>query len=185
MYNTKICKNYAGALFCSALNNNIEKIILAEIISFQKIIENSHLLQHIICTPITSAAQKTRIIKNIAQKLNLHIKVRTCLMLIASHNRMMYLKHIIDCYSNMYNTHIGIKNITVISAKKLTTHDNNSIKEILKEKLQTSIIIDNITNPKLIGGFIVKYDSYLIDYSILSMINNIKNMANKALLYTK
>ena len=51
----------------------------------------------------------------------------------------------------------------------------NGRKGILEEQTHCTIILKQVVNPKLIGGFVVRVDDFLFDASLLGRINRLKS----------
>ena len=94
--------------------------------------------------------------------------------LITRNRREYMLVEIAHSFSAQLKAYRGIVPITLISAVKL----DGTIKEKIFDKVKASVNgvleINEIIDPSLIGGFIIRMDDKQIDASVASQINNLK-----------
>ena len=94
--------------------------------------------------------------------------------LIIKNNRLAFLEGITLQFRDQFNTYKGI------TLAKLTTvypldHDlRDKIIEFIKKKTTNKIILDEITDPEILGGFIIKIEDEQIDTSVRTQLNKIK-----------
>lgn len=67
-----------------------------------------------------------------------------------------------------------MKKAEIITAYKLSSDE---LKEIIKKfKFLKDYQIENSIDPKIIGGFLIKYEEKIIDFSLLSQLKNFKKI---------
>ena len=77
-------------------------------------------------------------------------------------------------YIKLYNQAHNIKVAKLTTAQPLSEVLVDKIKGILEEKTQSTIEIQQVVDPSIIGGILIKFDDYFIDASILSKINKLR-----------
>ncbi len=88
--------------------------------------------------------------------------------------RIQFLPKIFSEFKILYNNYKNIKQVTVISAIKLSVENKNKIVNALKAKLNTAIDLVEVIEPTLIGGLIIKYDDKMLDASLKGKFKNLK-----------
>ena len=64
---------------------------------------------------------------------------------------------------------------TVTAASKLTDTQVAALKQALKATLGKDVMLDQLIDPSLIGGLMVKVGSRMIDTSIRTKLNSLKH----------
>ena len=81
---------------------------------------------------------------------------------------------IFDEFVRLYNKHHNIRIAQFTTAVAISDALAERIKAILEEQTHSTIELQRIVNPELIGGFIVKIDDFLVDTSLIGRINKLK-----------
>lgn len=96
------------------------------------------------------------------------------LKLLINKYRIQFLPKIFKEFKTLYNEYRNIKEVTVISAIKLTADEKIRIANIIQAKLNMAIDLVEAVNPALIGGLIIKYDDKMLDASLRGKFKNLK-----------
>ena len=85
-------------------------------------------------------------------------------------------EEIITIFNEIWSKDHGELNAELISARELGPTARESVTDYLKEKTGAKKIIlrENI-DKKIIGGFVLRYDSKVIDGSLKTSLNDLKN----------
>ena len=84
---------------------------------------------------------------------------------------------IIEHYSKIYNDKKGIIEVEIISRKKLGEDLLKKVKDHLKEKYQAKeIVLNNVLDPEIKGGFILKVGDEVINNSISGRLDSLKKV---------
>ena len=89
-------------------------------------------------------------------------------------NRFAHVNSVIEIFFNLYNKSQNILNASIISAIPLSQNVLTTVQNILEKKFNATIVLENIIDKNVLGGFIVKIDETLIDLSISSYLANFK-----------
>lgn len=77
-------------------------------------------------------------------------------------------------YQNLLDGHRGIERARVTAALPLDEKERETISSRLGEIIQRKIVIDDQTDPSIVGGFIARIRDTLIDGSIRQRLENLK-----------
>ena len=172
----KIVKNYANSLFGQIDKNLDTDIILDDIKDFNALLNDKSHLLNIFISPIISKASKINILNILAQRLQLHSLVKNFIEVLINNSRISLIPFIIQECESIQKIENNITLVEVISYNELTTQDINYVQGLLEQELQSKIEIKLTIDNRLLGGMIFRYNSYLIDCSILGALNRIQRI---------
>lgn len=104
---------------------------------------------------------------------------KTFISLVCNHNRANILPGIAHSFMNQYRVAKGIQLAHVKSAIALDQATQDKIVSLLSPL--GTVEIDNIVDPNLIGGFVVRVEDKQIDASISKKLEDLRNSFNKNL----
>ena len=96
---------------------------------------------------------------------------------VLGHNRELNKSEEIICaFSELWNKEHGEVNATLVSARELGPTTRETVTHYLKEKTSAKkISLNEEVDEKIIGGFILKYDSKVLDGSLKTSLEGLKN----------
>ena len=90
------------------------------------------------------------------------------------------ISEIIKSFNDIWSIEKGELSAELSSARDLGPATKDSIVEYLKNKTGAKKInLYEKSDTELIGGFILRYNSYIIDGSLKNTLNNLKNKSSK------
>jgi F-type H+-transporting ATPase subunit delta len=164
-------KRYAQAVFELALQRNdfeswqesLKKIVaLTAYGDFMAILQSPRL-------PFN--AKKDLLQKQLGE---IHPLALNLALLLVNKGRLGISSDIYREYQHLLDGHRGIERARVTAALPLDEKDRETISSRLGEIIQRKIIIDDQTDPSIIGGFIARIRDTLIDGSIRQRLENLK-----------
>lgn len=85
-------------------------------------------------------------------------------------------EEIISVFNEIWSKDHGELNAELISARELGPTARESVTDYLKEKTGAKkIILSENIDKKIIGGFVLRYDSKVVDGSLKTSLNELKN----------
>lgn len=105
---------------------------------------------------------------------NFNTYIINFLKLLIDKYRIQFLPKIFIEFKTLYNSYKNIKEVTVISAVKLSTEERDKIIDILRAKFNKTVDLLEIVNPALIGGLIIKYGDKIFDASLKGRFKRLK-----------
>ena len=174
----KIAKIYAGALYSSLIISNDLEVaendigVLHEIIDKTKELIGSAYKAHI--KTWLNSPSFLEVIKS--------SEVKNFIKILIINSREDILESCIIEYNAIKKRNSKQIDVSIIFANEADTKHLESIKSNLENKLGKKIICDISFDPSIMGGYIIKYGSYLLDCSILEAISKIRNNASVNLI---
>ena len=74
----------------------------------------------------------------------------------------------------MSESHLGINQVDIITATKLSENELNSLSQKIDGILNNSPSVNNITDPSIIGGMKLRVGNNIFDNSVSYQINQLK-----------
>lgn len=165
-------KNYGDALYQLSLKENSLELFKVELKEINEVYRNSHELKGILSHPDISKKDKKVILDKLF-KVNKNILI--FLKVLIDNNRFNLLEDIVADFNGRANEYLKIEECKVISAVKLNEEELGSIKLLLEEKLNKSVEIKEIIDHDLIAGIRIVLKDEIIDNSIETKLNKLKN----------
>jgi len=100
--------------------------------------------------------------------------------LVARNNDLKKADEIIKHYSEIYNNEHGIAEVELKSARQLSQVSQKAIEKYVYELTGAeNVIINSEVDKKVLGGFILKYGSTIIDASLKNRLDKLKGQMAK------
>jgi len=177
----KIALPYARALFKFSIEKNLMHQITADFHNLNDLLKNSNELVEYLTNPvITNTSKKSVLFKLL--KLQINLETLNFLMFLIEQNRINLLQIIIDKYLKLVFKTATIKAVEIFTPINFTESQkfelNKKLKKLINAReLQLSFIIDET----LIGGFLVKTESQIIDFTIKNQLKQLAKHLNVTL----
>jgi F-type H+-transporting ATPase subunit delta len=133
---------------------------------------NSELLA-ILKNPIIKGDKKRNILAAIFEK-NINPIILSFFYILVNKGRAAILLDIAQEFVREYNEAKGIVNASVTSATALSEVNLAELQKIIADEIKAEVILNNIVDPSLIGGFVVRVSDRQIDASIAGKLNKLE-----------
>jgi len=170
---SKIAAPYARALFDFSVEKNIMHQITADFQNLEIFLNETPELVEYLNNPIVRQEAKGEIL---AKTLKSQINTETFkfLMVLVERDRINLLSTIITSYLELIYQTASIKMIEVSTASAFTNLQKNTLIQKLKELTNAREIRLIITvDPSLIGGFLIKTESKVIDFTVKNQLQQL------------
>ena len=170
---SKIAAPYARALFDFSVEKNIMHQITADFQNLEIFLNENAELTEYLNNPIVNQDAKGEIL---TKTLDSQVNTETFkfLMVLVNRDRINLLQSIIDNYLELVYETASIKMIEVSTASAFTNLQKNTLIQKLKELTNAREIRLIITvDPSLIGGFLIKTESKVIDFTIKNQLQQL------------
>ena len=169
----KIAVPYARALFDFSVEKNIMHQITADFQNLDTFFSETSELTEYLNNPVVKKDAKREIL---AKTLKSQINTETFkfLMVLVNRDRINLLGAIINTYLELVYETASIKMIEVSTSSAFTNSQKSTLVQKLKELTNAREIRLVITvDPSLIGGFLIKTDSKVIDFTIKNQLQQL------------
>ncbi len=173
---TTIARPYSKAIFDIAKNKNKFDEWDNALSHLSILFENKNLIDFIKNKTISNE-KKFGILQKLIETIDKEI-VLMCENLIKTlcyHNRLLYIKEIKTLYNKLVNEEKNIIKMTIEIAYHIDNVKKNELINLLSIKFNKKIAAFFIINEKLLGGFLIKIEDFVIDASINGNIKFLKN----------
>ena len=170
---SKIAVPYARALFDFSIEKNIMHQITADFQNLNLFFSETSELTDYLNNPIVKQESKRTIL---AKTLKSQINTETFkfLMVLIERDRINLLNSVINSYLELIYQTASIKMIEVVTASAFTNVQKNTLIQKLKELTNAREIRLVITvDPNLIGGFLIKTESKVIDFTVKNQLQKL------------
>ena len=169
----KIAAPYARALFDFSVEKNIMHQITADFQNLDIFFSETSELTEYLNNPIVSEEAKGEVLTK-TLKSQINTETFKFLMVLVERNRINLLSSIINNYLELVYETASIKMIKVSTASAFTNLQKNTLIQKLKELTNAREIRLIITvDPTLIGGFLIKTESKVIDFTIKNQLQQL------------
>ena len=169
---------YAEALFESSKVMQLIDKTSQDLDLISITIERSNNLGSFLTNPLVIIDAKKNVLKDLfINQVGIH--VLNFLFILIERRRIHLLNSIINCYLNLVNQLKLVTLVTIYTAIPLNEEQKQSLKtklESITNSKAIQLVID--IKPDLIGGFVVKIGSKVIDMSIYGQLNQISSYLN-------
>jgi F-type H+-transporting ATPase subunit delta len=168
-----VSRTYAGALLEIAQQKNILPAIEEEMGFLASLVnEERELMLYLNAPGVSKDSKKELVDKVFAGKLS-DVAINFFKVLI-DNNRQSLIR---DVYQSLVHEIDVINNrqrVKVTTSAKLGTDMVQKIKDALTDKFKKVIILDEVIDPKIIGGVVIKIGDLIIDGSLAKDLRNIR-----------
>jgi len=169
----KVASPYARALFDFSVEKNIMHQITADFQNLDVFLEETPELTEYLNNPVVKEKAKREILdKTIKSQIN--AETFKFLMVLVERGRINLLPTVINSYLALVYQTASIKMIEVSTASAFTNAQKDTLIEKLKELTnarEIRLVINE--DPSLIGGFLIKTDSKIIDFTIKNQLQQL------------
>jgi len=169
----KVASPYARALFDFSAEKNIMHQITADFQNLDVFLDEASDLTDYLNSPVVKTSAKCEILeKTIKSQIN--TETFKFLMVLVERDRISLLRAVINNYLELVYQTASIKMIEVSTASAFTDSQKNTLIEKLKELTnarEIRLVINE--DPSLIGGFLIKTESKIIDFTIKNQLQQL------------
>nr|QXV92848.1 CF1 delta subunit of ATP synthase [Nitzschia anatoliensis] len=164
---------YARALFDFSVEKNIMHQITADFQNLDVFLDEASELTDYLSNPVVRASAKREILEKTV-KSQINTETFKFLMILVERDRINLLRAVINNYLELVYQTASIKMIEVSTASSFTNAQKNSLIEKLKELTnarEIRLVINE--DPSLIGGFLIKTESKIIDFTVKNQLQQL------------
>jgi len=170
---SKIAAPYARALFDFSVDKNIMHQITADFQNLEIFLDESTELIDYLSNPLVNQDAKREVLTK-TLKSQVNSETFKFLMVLVNRDRINLLKSVITNYLELVYETASIKTIEVVTAIEFSNAQKNTLIQKLKELTNAREIKLAITvDPNLIGGFLIKTESKVIDFTIKNQLQQL------------
>ncbi|TCP23901.1 ATP synthase F1 subcomplex delta subunit [Tenacibaculum skagerrakense] len=164
---------YAKAILNLAKEQGVDEAVNNDMKLIIDTIAGSDDLEVMLKSPVIKASDKKKVLDALfGNKVNNIAK--GLFNLLAENKRMLMLNQVAKQYSIIYDYYKNMQVATVTTAVELSSELEAKIQQKVIEITGNSATINNIVNPEIIGGFILRVGDVQYDASISNQFNELR-----------
>ena len=172
---TGMAGRYATALFELALEGKALDAVKADLDRFDALLNESEDLRRLVRSPVFTSDEQVKAIGAVLAKVGVGGLAANFLKVVASNRRLFAVRGIIQDFRKLVAHHKGEVAAEVTLAAPPSEAHLAAIKDALKAVTKKDVQVDVKVDPAIIGGLVVKLGSRMVDTSLRTKLNSIKN----------
>ncbi len=98
---------------------------------------------------------------------------KTFFKLVLKEDRESMMQFIANSYITLYRRQKNLIRAKLLTATTVSSEIEQKLRNLVEGRTSGTVEFETKTNPDLIGGFVLEYDTYRLDLSVKSMLNSI------------
>lgn len=169
-----ISVRYARALLKSAAAQKLEDQVYKEMSALAGSFIRVPELRFTIDNPMLAKEKKQQLVETACGGDTTTLTSRF-VALVLKEGRESALQFMATSYITLYRKQKNIIRGTLTTAAPVSAETEQKVKAMVEKKTHGTVEFNTEVNPKLIGGFILEYDTYRMDASIQRKLRDIRN----------
>jgi F-type H+-transporting ATPase subunit delta len=171
---------YATALFELALEEKAIDAVRADLENFEALVAANADLTRLIRSPVFTGEEQTRALAAVLDKAGIGGLAAKFLKLVASNRRLFAVREMTKAFRALVARHKGEVSAEIVVAEELKDKHRDALKTALKSAIGKEVDLAVKVDPAIIGGLIVRLGSRMVDSSLRTKLNSIKQAMKEA-----
>ena len=171
---------YATALFELARDEKSIDAILADLNNFDALLSDSADLKRLVRSPVFSAEVQMKALDAVLDKAGISGTSAKFLKVLTANRRLFAVSDVIRAFRALVANFKGEATAEVTVAEQLNDKNLDALKAALKSVTGKDVALNVKVDPSIIGGLVVKLGSRMVDSSLRTKLNSIKNAMKEA-----
>ena len=173
-----ISMRYARALLKSATDQKLEDAVYQEMMTVAKSYLDVPALRHTIDNPMLSKDKKEALLIVAAGEKPCQL-TKAFIALVLKEDRENVMQFMANSYITLYRKQKNVIRGKLTTAARVSAQTEQKMRQMVESKTNGTVEFETEVNPDIIGGFILEYDTFRMDASVKSKLNNILNTLKK------
>jgi len=169
---------YARALLKSATDAKLDDNVYQEMMTVSKSYIDVPALRQTIDNPMLSKDKKEALLL-IAAGEKPSALTRSFISLVLKADRENMIQFMANSYVTLYRKQKNVIRGKLTTAARVSLETEQKMRQMVQSKTNGTVEFETEVNPDIIGGFILEYDTFRMDASVKSKLNNILNTLKK------
>jgi len=171
---------YATALFELARDENSIDAVLADLDQFDRLLAESDDLKRLVRSPVFSADTQLKALSAVLEKAEISGVSAKFLKVLTANRRLFAVTDVIRAFRALVAKFKGEATAEVTVAEALSDANLDALNAALKSVTGKDVTLNVKVDPSIIGGLVVKLGSRMVDSSLRTKLNSIKNAMKEA-----
>ena len=171
---------YATALFELARDEKSIDAVKADLDQFAAMLAESDDLKRLVRSPVFSAEAQLRALSAVLDKAGISGISAKFLKVLTANRRLFAVADVIRAFNALVAKFKGEATADVTVAEALSDKNLDALKAALKSVTGKDVVLNMKVDPSIIGGLVLKLGSRMVDSSLRTKLNSIKNAMKEA-----
>ncbi len=162
----------------SATDAGLEDQLYQEMMTVAKSYAEVPVLRQTIDNPMLSKEKKQMLLETAAGDSPSQL-CRTFISLVLKEDRENVMQFMAHSYITLYRKQKNVIRGKLITAARVSPQTEQKMRQMVESQTNGTVEFETEVNPDIIGGFILEYDTFRMDASVKSKLNNILNTLKK------
>ena len=165
---------YARALLKSATDAQLEDQVYQDMMTLAKSYIEVPALRQTIDNPMLQKDKKEALLNTAAGEKPSDL-TKAFIALVLKEDREQVIQFMANSYVTLYRKQKNVIRGRLTTAARVTADTEQKMRRMVESKTNGTVEFETEVNPDIIGGFILEYDTFRMDASVKSKLNNILN----------
>jgi F-type H+-transporting ATPase subunit delta len=169
-----IAARYASSLFDLAKETKALDAVEKDLGRFDELMRGSADLMRLVRSPVFSTEDQLRAVNAILAKATIGGLVGNFISVVARNRRLFAMPAMLGEFRKLAAAHRGEVSADVTVAQALSAGQASQLAAALKESAGRNVTVNQVVDPSILGGMIVKIGSRQIDTSLRTKLSSLK-----------
>jgi F-type H+-transporting ATPase subunit delta len=170
----RFARPYARALMAAAGSPAAASAVRGELLLLNAAVRTSEELRSLYANPAIDTETKLNVTRQLTRKGKISELAANFAEALVRNHRINDISAILEAVAEYVNAALGVAVAEVRSAKTLTPDEMQELAATLGKKAGKKVQLDVRTDPKLLGGIVVKIGSEIWDASVAGKLNKFR-----------
>jgi F-type H+-transporting ATPase subunit delta len=173
-----ISVRYARALLKSATDQKLEEKVYQEMMTIAQSYLEVPQLRQTIDNPMLSKDKKQMLLLTAVGEKPSEL-TKSFIQLVLKEDRENVMQFMANSYITLFRKQKNVIRGKLTTATRVSAQTEQKMRQMVESKTNGTVEFETEVNPDIIGGFILEYDTYRMDASVKTQLNNILNTLKK------
>ena len=162
----------------SATDTKVDAQVYHDMMTLAQNFVDVPLLRQTIDNPMLSKDKKEPLLITAAGEKPTAL-TKTFIALVLKEDRENVIQFMANSYVTLYRKQKNVIRGKLTTAARVSAQTEQKMRQMVESKTNGTVEFETEVNPDIIGGFILEYDTFRMDASVKSKLNNILNTLKK------
>jgi F-type H+-transporting ATPase subunit delta len=164
---------YARALFDLSVEKDQLEAVHEEVLFLQKLLAAEPLMGAFVESPSIEIAEKEKVLSQ-AFRGKLSDVLVNFILVVVKRSRQLQLGEMLQEFQSLHDERIGLVHAEAVSAVTLSPESHQQLQRELEKKLKKQVLVQNVVDPSILGGLMVRFGGMVADGSIKTALKVIE-----------
>jgi len=169
-----ISVRYARALLKSATDQKLEEKVYQEMMTIAQSYLEVPQLRQTIDNPMLSKDKKQMLLLTAVGEKPSEL-TKSFIQLVLKEDRENVMQFMANSYITLFRKQKNVIRGKLTTAARVSAQTEQKMRQMVESKTNGTVEFETEVNPDIIGGFILEYDTYRMDASVKTQLNNSLN----------